>query len=429
MQKKIDINDSTTLLIDPIPASDAFSFGLWLNIGSRDEKDFEHGFTHFTEHMLFKGTKRRSHYDIALEIDSVGGEINGATGKENTYYYVNIAADHFKKTISVLADMYFNSHFRKKEFEKERMVILDEIDMFRDDNDDYVFELFSRKHWKNMSFGLPVIGEKEGIKAATLADLKKYYRSNFFPGPVILSAAGKFKELEMCKEIEKHFKKPGLSSMDTGTVVGTGTVNRREKPISSPGTRILNRNTEQVHFICGREGYSYKNEERFGLALLNMIIGGSISSRLFQKIREKKGFCYSISSSSVCYTDIGEFTVSFSTSVKNLPYVLDLLDKELTLIKKGDIRQDELDRAKSRYKGYYILSKENIEWKMVKMAVQCMVYGRLIPYDETLRKVERVSLEDLNDIAGNIFNSKSFSFASIGPEGHGKYIENNRFSF
>jgi predicted Zn-dependent peptidase len=319
--------------------------------------------------------------------------------------------------------MYYNSLFRKKEFEKERRIILDEIDMFRDDNDDYVFELFSRKHWFNMAFGLPVIGEKEGIQGAVLTELKKYYRKNFFSVPVFLSAAGRFNELDLRREIEIKFK----SSAGSGPRAGTA--GKREKPRSSPGVRVLNRDTEQVHFVCGREGYSYKNEERFGLALLNMVLGGSISSRLFQKVREKKGLCYSIVSSSVCYTDVGEFTVSFSTNVENLPYVLDALDKELKLIKEGDIKPDELERAKSRYKGYYILSKENIEWKMVKMAIQAMVYGRLIPYDETLQKVENVSLEDLNNIAGDIFNAKSFSFASIGPEGHEKYIEKDRFTF
>ncbi len=423
MQKKIEITNNITLMIDPVETSDAFSFGLWLDLGSRDEKEFEHGFTHFAEHMLFKGTKRRSYYDIALEIDSVGGEINGATGKENTYYYVNIAADHYRKAVDIIADMYFNSQFKKKEFEKERMVIVDEIDMFVDDHDDYVFELFSRKHWSNMSFGLPVIGEKEGIQNATAADVKKFYRLNYFSGPVVISAAGKCNEHELRNEIEKHFKR------NEGTVSEKHIRNPREKPRSTPGNRILNRNTEQVHFVCGREGYSYKDEERFGLALLNMIVGGSISSRLFQKVREKQGRCYSISSSSTCYTDVGEFTVSFSTSVENLPFVLESIDKELKMIKRGDIKKDELERAKSRYKGYYILSKDNIEWKMVKMAVQGVVYGRLIPYDETLRKVESVSLEDLNEITSNIFNGGTFSFASIGPDGHEKYLEKYQFSF
>ena len=205
MQKKINITNNIILMMDPIETSDAFSFGLWLDLGSRDEEELERGFTHFAEHMLFKGTERRSHYDIALEIDSVGGEINGATGKENTYYYVNIAAVHFRKAVDIIADMYFNSQFKEEEFEKERMVILDEIDMFVDDHDDYVFELFSRKHWLNMSFGLPVIGEKEGIQGAAAAELKQFYKSHYFSGPVILSAAGKFNEHDLVKEIKRHF--------------------------------------------------------------------------------------------------------------------------------------------------------------------------------------------------------------------------------
>jgi predicted Zn-dependent peptidase len=423
MQKKINITNNITLMIDPIETSDAFSFGLWLDLGSRDEKEAERGFTHFSEHMLFKGTKRRSHYDIALEIDSLGGEINGATGKENTYYYVNIAADHYRKAVDIIADMYFNSQFKHKEFEKERMVILDEIDMFVDDHDDYVFELFTRKHWLNMSFGLPVIGEKERIWGATAADLKQFYKSNYFSGPIIISAAGRFNERELLKEIEKQFNRNEVTGSQKHVR------SPRKKPLSTPGYRILTRNTEQVHFVCGRGGYSYNDEERFGLALLNMIVGGSISSRLFQKIREEQGLCYSISSSSTCFTDVGEFTVSFSTNVDNLPFVLESIDRELQMIKRGDIKIDELERAKSRYKGFYILSKENVEWKMVKMAVQGVVFGRLIPYDETLRKVENVSMKDLNEIACDLFNGGTFSFASIGPDGHEKYLEKYQFSF
>ena len=423
MQKKIDITNNITLMIDQLKRSDAFSFGLWLDLGTRDEEELERGFTHFAEHMLFKGTEMRSHYDIALEIDSVGGEINGATGKENTYYYVNIAADHFRKAVDIIADMYFNSQFNEKEFEKERMVILDEIDMFVDDHDDYVFELFSRKHWLNMSLGLPVIGEKEGIQGATAAGLKQFYKSHYFSGPIIISAAGKFNEYDLVKEIERHF----IGKEVTGSEKHVRS--SRKKPRSTPGNYILTRNTEQVHFVCGREGFSYKDEERFGMALLNMIVGGSISSRLFQKVREEQGLCYSISSSSTCFTDVGEFTVSFSTNLDNLAFVLESIEKELHLIKSGDIKQDELERAKSRYKGYYILSKENIEWKMVKMAVQGVVFGRLIPFNETLKKVESVSLKDLNEIACKILKGETFSFASIGPDGHEKYLEDYQFSF
>jgi predicted Zn-dependent peptidase len=423
MSKKIVISKNLVLLIDPIKTSEAFSAGLWLNLGSRDEKDHEHGFAHFTEHMLFKGTKKRSHYDIALEIDSVGGEINGATGKENTYCYVNIASEYLKKALDILTDMYFNSSFKEKEFENERRIILDEIDMSIDDHDDYVFELFTRTLWKNMPFGLSVMGEKKDIQDVSIKGLRNFYKKNYHSCRMILSAAGRFSENELQREAESMLKY--LNGENEAKYIHE----ERDKPVPTTGACIQCRDIEQVYFVCGREGYSYRDENRFGMALLNMILGSSFSSRLFQKVREKRGLCYSIASSLTCYSDVGEFTIGFSTSMKNLPFVLDAINNELKLFKGGDIKQEELERAKGRYKGNYILAKENIEWKMVKMALQEMAYGRLIPYDETLKKVESVTLEDLNRMAGDVFNGDRFSFASVGPSGQEKYLKDYHFSF
>jgi len=423
MSKKIIISNGVVLLIDNIPASNAVSVGLWLNIGSRDEKKHDHGISHFTEHMLFKGTRKRSYYNIAQEIDSAGGEINGATSKENTHYYVNITSEYFKKALDILIDMFFNSSFDKKEFDKERFVILDEIDMSVDDPGDYVFDIFARALWGSHPFGLPVIGEKEAIKKIRIEDLKHYYKNNYIAPAMIISAAGNVNEMELQRESEACLKQ-----LNTENKVVYQKDNR-EKPESITRNVTVNRDIEQVYFICGRDGYSCRDENRFPMALLNMILGSSFSSRLFQKVREREGLCYSIGSSSASYSDVGEFTISFSTSVKNLPFILDAINNELKLIKSENISKEELENAKGRFWGSYVLAQEINEWKMVKMAVQEMMFGRLIPYNETLHKIKSITLEDLNRVAVDVLTGEKFSFASIGPEGKEKYLKGFKFSF
>ena len=465
MPEKHIMGKGAVLLVDPIRTSEAVSIGLWLNTGSRDEGEREHGFSHFTEHMLFKGTGKRSHYDIALEIDGAGGEINGATGKENTNYFINSSSEYALNALNILTDMYFNSVFDKDEFEKERAVILDEIDMSFDDPDDYVGELYSGVLWGRIPFGLPVIGEREHIEKAAVKDLKRFYRRHYLEERLIVSVAGKVDPAEIRREVARLLRRrregagaeeskvrsrppraqspsPSASRSRSPSSRATTPSSRpmspemarpsshgRRKPKALKGRRVVSRDIEQVYFICGREGYGYRDENRYPMALFNTILGNSFSSRLFQRVREKLGLCYSIASSATSYSDVGEFSVSFATSGKNLPRVLDAVNRELTLVKCGDITDAELEMAKRRFKGNYVLAKENNEWKMVKMAMQEMLYGRLIPYDETLMKIDKVTLDDVNKVGGEMLSSSAFSIASVGPREQHKYLEGFRFTF
>jgi predicted Zn-dependent peptidase len=423
MSEKIVFDNGPVLLYDDIPSSKAVSVGLWLNLGSRDENIDEHGFSHFTEHMLFKGTDKRGYYDIAQEIDSKGGDINGITGKESTNYYVNISSEYLRLALDILFDMFFHSSFDREEFEKERLVILDEIELSFDDHDEHVSDIFSKLLWGEHSLGLPVIGEGKSIKKARIEDLRNFYKKNYIPPRAIISVAGRIDGLKLHQEVELLLEKIYAES------VMEFSSNKREPPVPKTGGITVNRNVEQIYFICGRDSYSYSDENRYAFALLNIILGSSFSSRLFQRIRENKGLCYFISSTSASYYDTGEFTINFSTSVKNFPKVLEALDEELKLIKRGDIKKVELENAKGRYRGNYILAQESNEWKMTKMALQQIMFGRLIPYDETLRKIERVTLDDLNRIALELFYGENFGFSCIGPKGIEKCLDNFRFTF
>ncbi|MFW6138581.1 MAG: M16 family metallopeptidase [Spirochaetota bacterium] len=419
MPEKMVLDNGARLLVDRVPASESVSCGIWIDLGSRDEDNSHQGMTHFIEHMLFRGTTVRSYSDIATEIDSIGGEINGGTGKETTHYYVNTAADYYTKALEVLIDMYKNPAFRESDFEKERDVILEEIEMGRDNYDEYVEDIFSSTLWNGCSFGAPIIGEKQKIQSLSRSSLINYYRSGYTPETLIISVAGKVEPLDVAREVQKHLKEPENRTSSRNI--------KRTKPEAGVHSTIINRDIEQVYFMCGKEGYSYRHPCRYPMILFNMIVGGSLSSRLFQKIREKKGLCYAISSSASSYTDTGEFTVEFSTSLKNLPLVLDSIAQEFESIQQGRFKNQELELARNRFKGSYILARESMEWKMARMAVHEIVFGRFIPYEETIEKINNVTMDHINTVACDLINPNMFSFACIGPPGQENCLKECRF--
>jgi predicted Zn-dependent peptidase len=423
MPSKILTDSGATLLVDNIPTSGAVSLGLWLDLGSRDESDRERGLAHVIEHMLFKGTGRRSAYDIASEIDSYGGEINGSTGKESTYYYVDVAAEHWKEALDILLDMYFSSSFDRGEFQKERFVILDEIDMAIDDPEDFVGELFSLALWGEHPLGLPVLGNRESIVSLKRSDILRFYRRFYRKSALIISIAGRIDPSSFHAEVERLFR---IRRFRNGNG-RRGPV--RSKPTSLTATHTEVRDISQVHVICGVEAYGSRDEKRFALLLLNTIIGNSFSSRLFQRIREEKGLCYVISSSTINYSDTGEFTLGFSMSPENLPKVLDEVNLELKSLLHAGVRPDELVLAKDKARGNFVLNMESIEWKMIRMAMQEMLFGKLIDRDDMLTRINRVTLDDLAEVMDELFKKRAFSFASIGPPGHDAFIRQFNFSF
>jgi predicted Zn-dependent peptidase len=423
MPRRHMLDGGTLLLTDRIPRSKSVSLGFWVALGSRDEGEAERGFAHFIEHMLFKGTAGRSCGDIAREIDGMGGEINGATGKETTDYYVNVPSAHLSGALELLADMFFHSSLERSEFEKERRVILDEIDLTTDDPEEQVSDLFSAKLWGAHPLGRTATGEKHEVDSVRLQSLKEFYRRCYKPSRLVVSAAGGIEEVELIRVIEPLLHREAAKDPDSGPV------HRRENPVPKIGKECLLRDLEQVYVTFGREGYSFSDETRHAGALLNIIVGNSFSSRLFQRIREQAALCYSIGSSLLSYSDGGEFSISFSTSPGNLERVLAALERELRLVKIGDLTEQELQNAKNRFKGNYILSQESNEWKMARMAVHEIVFGRIIPFDETLRKIEEVTLDELNLCAARLLEGKRFSSACAGPEGAGSILREWQFTF
>jgi len=422
MPEKIVLNKGTILLLDPVKESETISMGLWVNIGSRDENNNEKGFSHFTEHMLFKGTRKRSHYHIALEVDSMGGEINGATDREHTVYMINVSSECYKQALDILMDMCFCASFRRADFQKEKPVILDEIEMTQDTPDDYVFDLFSKALWGDDPIGSPVTGDREAVQKANLRKLKEFYSNNYTPNRIFLSAAGRMDTTEFTREVENLFNMYHWLNYNEPHC-------KRPKPDAKQGREYAVRNIEQVYLVCGTESYSIKDEKRYPLTLLNMMLGNSFSSRLFQKVREELGLCYSISSSVTGYSDTGEFSIFFSTTSSQFPYVLEAIDRELKCVLKDNFSREEIEKAKCKFRGNYFLAKESNEWKMTRMALQELVYGRLIPFEETLHKIEQVKRDDLEQVSIELLKGNRFSFAGVGPGKQEAWLREFEFSF
>ena len=420
MQKKIILKNGVTFLIDSILYSNTVSIGFWVNVGSRDEENGQHGFSHFIEHMLFKGTRNRSYLDIAVQIDELGGEINGATAKEFTYYYVNVAKKYFEKAIEILADMYFNPAFNQDEFIKEKGVILDELDSTNDDPEEFINDLFSTTLWGENSFGYPVIGIRRDIELSTLEKLEKYYLSYYSPQNLVISISGGLEEQKIISTV-KQFTEKNVSKRTF--------VKSRKKPKYFYRQKFQERKIEQIYFIIGRNAYSYMDNQRYPMILLNSIIGGSFSSILFQEIREKRGLCYSISSSYLTYSDVGEFSIGFSTSKKNVLPVFELINRIVKDIKNGLISKDDLERAKKKFYGNYMLASESNEWLMSRLAMNEMVFGKIIPFEKVMTEVESIEIDDIYQITDEIFKNEEFAIAVIGPEDIGKRMRDFKFDF
>lgn len=419
MSERIKIGRSFVLVFDEVKGSETLSIGLWTDVGSRDENKDQNGYCHFVEHMLFKGTDRRSHYDIALEIDTAGGEINGVTDKEQTYFYVNLSSENHRIGLEILSDIFLRPSFNPSDFEKERNVILDEIEMIEDNPDDYVYELFSRTIWGDNPLGNPVVGTRETVSKARREEVKNFYENYFPGGKIVLSIAGGINKAELLDSVENYFGSPLKNAKETKP-------GQREKPVFHPSVSIVDRNIEQIYCILGTESVPSNDDRRYALYLLNIILGASFSSRFFQKIREKMGLCYSISTSNTGFSDTGEFSITFTTSKKNLSSLLGALKEEMGEIIVKGVKDEELERARRKFRGNYLLAKENNEWRMARMAYQELIFGRLIPYEETLKKIEDIDIEDLRSMAESLLK-KGFVVASIGPKGHGKVFNTGGF--
>ncbi|MCX7815911.1 MAG: insulinase family protein [Syntrophales bacterium] len=399
------LDNGTKVISEEINHVRSVSFGIWVTCGSRHEDESQHGIAHFVEHMLFKGTKKRTALDIASTIDSVGGVMNAFTSKEFTALYIKVPDYHLHLAVDLLGDIFRNSLFDEKEVEKEKSVILQEIKMLEDSPDDYVHELLEMNFWNGHSLGRPVLGTNKSVEQLNQTLLRVFFETRYGGKNVVISAAGKV----------NHHQLVDIAGPIFGDKDFVGETVESSRPHASPQIAVIEKDLEQVHLMVGTLAPSLVSEKRFAGFILNAVLGGGMSSRLFQEIREKRGLAYAVHSYLVPYTDTGILGIYVGSGRKEVAMILDLIMEELTKLTEECITEKELESAKELVKGNFILSMESTDNRMTRLAKNEICFGRDIPMEEVLERIDALSGEDIRALAREIMNPSNIGVAAIGP--------------
>jgi predicted Zn-dependent peptidase len=386
-----------TLLTETMPHLRSVAVGVWLRRGSRHETSERGGISHFIEHMVFKGTTHRSAETIAAEVDSIGGHMDAFTAKEYASFHLKVLDEHLPLALDILGDIVLHPLFDTDEMAKEKKVIFEEINMVEDTPDDLVMELFTEAFWPEHPLGRPILGTKATLVSFGRDDLAGFFRDVYRPRNIVIAAAGHLEHRQMVDLVERHF-----GELQAG---GEGVSITPPKPAASVVLRSK-KELEQVHVCLGTPAYPQTHADRYVAYVLNTVLGGSMSSRLFQNVREKRGLVYSISSGMTAYSDAGHLTVYAGTGRDSVDEVLRLTVEEFRNLANGPLPADELRRAKDHLKGSLMLSLENTGSRMSHLARQEIYFGRQFGVDEILKGIEAVSAPDVQRVAKDIFRGK-----------------------
>ena len=381
------------------------SLGVWLARGSRHETDEESGIAHFVEHMLFKGTDTRTAEDIAQAVDSIGGQLDAFTAKEYASYYVKVLDEHVPIAVDILSDIVLRPAFQDVDIEREKKVILEEIKMVEDTPDDLVHELFTQHFWEGHPLARPILGSPQTVEGLSRETILDYFGGAYVAPNMIVSAAGNLDHARVRELIDKAF----------GGLAASGEHFVEAAPRVSPQVVTRTKELEQSHLCLGTNSYPQSHEDRYVSYILNTVLGGSMSSRLFQNIREKRGLAYSVFSGLSAYRDAGNITIYAGCANEAVGEVIDLCVEELKAIKREPIAESELRRAKDHLKGSLMLSLENTASRMSHLARQEIYFDRHFGLDETLAGVEAVTTEDILRVAGDLFSNGSLAATVVGP--------------
>ncbi len=406
--ENIDITtlpNGVRIISETVPHVQSISLGLWVGTGSRDEAPAIRGISHFIEHMLFKGTQKRTAWEIADTIEARGGHLNAFTGKETTCYETRVLSEDLELSMDILTDMFRNSVHDPEEMEREKRVVIEEIKMYEDTPEEQVHDLFEQVLWNTHPLGKPIIGTEKTVSAITREAILDYMKTLYTPERIVVSAAGNLEHSQLVRLAEKT-----LGDM-------TGTAPKRIlKPAKASGKskKLSKRDTEQVHFCLGTNGYNKQENERFALSILNNVLGGNMSSRLFQEIREKRGLAYSIGSYTRVYLDTGHFCVYGGTSPQTYQQVLDLTLAEFENVRKNGLTEDELSKAKTQIRGALVLGLEGMNSRMSRYADSLLAFNRVIPISEVLERYNSISHDDIGNVANKVLSPEAQTLTAIG---------------
>jgi predicted Zn-dependent peptidase len=400
------------IVTETIPTTRSASVGVWVNVGSRDESPALSGASHFIEHLLFKGTKRRTALDISAEIEAVGGETNAFTTKEYTCYYARVLDRDLPLAVDVLCDAVADSVLDPADVETERAVILEEIAMHVDEPGDEVHDVFTAAIFGGHPLGRLISGTSDTVSPMTRTRINRFYRRRYTAPHTLITAAGNLEHAAVVRLVRTAL---AGTPLDSGPAAPAPLRHAdRRVPVLPAHTVVQNRDTEQAHLVLGGPGLGRLDERRFALGVLNNLLGGGMSSRLFQEIRERRGLAYSVYSYATQYADTGLFAVYAGCAPGKAEEVLDLTRTELDRVAATGVAADEVARGKGMVKGSYVLNLEDTGSRMSRLAKSELLYGDLMTVDELLDRVDRVTLDEVNELAAELL-SRPMSLAVVGP--------------
>jgi predicted Zn-dependent peptidase len=401
------------VVTETMPGVRSATVGAWVGVGSRDETPELHGASHFLEHLLFKGTPTRSAMDISVALDTVGGEFNAFTAKEYTCFHARVLDQDLPLAIDVLGDMVTSSVISAEDVEAEREVILDEIAMHDDDPDDVVHNLYAGKAWEGTPLGLPIAGTASSIAALTQAQITDFYRSRYRPENIVVAAAGNVDHDAVVRLVGEAFGRAGFLA-DTSALPSPPRRGERQHRTAS-GSVSLTRPFEQVNLVLGVNGLVRTDERRYTLGVLNAVLGGGTSSRLFQEVREHRGLAYAVYSFASHYADSGIFGVGVGCLPARVEDVLDVVRVETARLAERGITTEELQRGKGQLRGGLVLSMEDSGTRMSRIAKAEMFYDELPGIDDVIARVDEVSVDAVQVLAKELFDQPE-TLAVVGPE-------------
>ncbi|MDG4848880.1 M16 family metallopeptidase [Peribacillus frigoritolerans] len=401
MIKKYTCQNGVRIVLENIPTVRSAAIGVWIKTGSRNETPELNGVSHFLEHMFFKGTTKRNAREIAESFDSIGGQVNAFTSKEYTCYYAKVMDNHASYALEILADMFFNSTFDGEELKKEKNVVYEEIKMYEDTPDDIVHDLLSKAVYENHPLGYPILGTENTLETFNSNTLKKYVHDMYTPDKVVVSIAGNVDE-KLIKEVESYF----------GSYQGGDDRLELVKPSFHENRITRKKDTEQAHLCLGYNGLEIGNDKTYSLITLNNILGGSMSSRLFQDVREQRGLAYSVYSYHSSYQDSGMVTVYGGTGTNQLDSLYETIQETLDTLKRDGITEKELRNSKEQLKGSLMLSLESTNSRMSRNGKNELMLGEHRSLDDIIIKIDEVTEDTVNELANQIFTEHSLSLVS-----------------